>query len=280
MSLRKGLKPLFIYLFLTIYGITTIFPFLWMVITTFKSKGAVFEFPPQLVPDLMFKPGMWDNYAKVLFEHHFMLYLWNSTFISLTASFGQLLTCSLAGFAFARMQFAGKHIIFSILIGTMMIPGEVTIIPEFLMFSKLGWLNTFAPLIIPSLLVGTFGTFLLKEFYSTVPAGLEEAAIIDGCSSFRVYRDIFLPLSGPPLATLFVIAFMNNWNDLLRPVLYTHSPALRTVSQGLMEFHSVYSTDWTLLMTASVIALLPIIVVYVFNQRYILDGMISSGMKG
>jgi multiple sugar transport system permease protein len=251
-----------------------------MVLSSFKSSGAIFEIPPRLIPDLLFKPGMWDSYAKVLKEYHFLNYLWNSVFISTTASLGQLLTCSLAAFAFARMQFPGKEWIFSLLVATMMVPMEVTIIPEFLLFSKLGWLDTYAPLIVPSLLVGAFGTFMLREFFASVPASLEEAAIIDGCSPYQVYGKVFLPLAKPSMATLFIIAFMNNWNEILRPVLYIQSPGLRTLTLGLSQFQSEYNTNWNLLLAGSIITILPLIVVYFFNQRYIIEGAMTSGMKG
>jgi multiple sugar transport system permease protein len=279
MQLRKTQKAV-MYLFLILYSIGTAFPFFWMISSSFKSEGAIMEIPPKWIPDLLFKPGMWDNYVSILIEHHFLLYLWNSTFISFLASLGQIFTCSMAAFAFARMFFPGKNFIFAVLVATLMVPMEVTIIPEFLMFTKIRWIDTFLPLIIPSLLVGAFGTFMLKEHFLGMPQSLEDAAVIDGCKSFQVYWYIFMPSSMPQLATLFIIAFMNNWNDLLRPVLYIQSEHLRTVSIGLTQFQSDYSTNWNLLITASVVTILPLIIVYLFNQKYIIEGMVSSGVKG
>jgi multiple sugar transport system permease protein len=273
-------KKSMIYIFLVLYGITTLFPFMWMLSSSFKSPGALFAIPPVWIPDLLFKPGMWDNYIAVLTEHNFLKYLWNSLFISTLASIGQVLTCSLAGFAFARMEFKGKNIIFAVLLATMMIPTEVTIIPEFLMFSYLKWLDSFLPLIVPSFLVGSFGTFMLKEYYSSMPKSLEDAAIVDGCNAFQIYWSVFMPISKAPIATVFIIAFMHNWNEILRPVLYISSPEKRTVALGLTEFQSVYSTDWNLLLSGAVLSILPLIVVYFFAQRYIIDGMIHSGVKG
>jgi multiple sugar transport system permease protein len=280
MKIRRRIKEWIVYLFLIGYSTTTLFPFVWMLLSSFKSSGAVFEIPPRLIPDQLFKPGMWDSYAVVFKDHHFLRYLGNSALISTTASLGQLLTCSLAAFAFARMSFPGKGWIFSLLVATMMVPMEVTIIPEFLLFSKMGWLDTYLPLIVPSLLVGAFGTFMLREFFSSVPASLEEAAIIDGCSPYRVYANVFLPLAKPSLATLFIIAFMNNWNEMLRPVLYIQTPGLRTLTLGLSQFQSEYSTNWNLLLAGSIITILPLIVVYLFNQRYIIEGTMTSGVKG
>jgi multiple sugar transport system permease protein len=280
MKRRRRIRETFTYLFLAVYGMTTLFPFLWMLLSSFKSPDAIFAIPPRLLPDRLFQPGMWDSYIVVLKEHHFLRYLGNSAFISTSASLGQLLTCSLGAFAFARMPFPGRGWIYSLLVATMMVPVEVTIIPEFLLFSKLHWLDTYAPLIVPSLLVGAFGTFMLREFFAGVPAALEEAAIIDGCSPYRVYWSVFVPLAKPSLATLFIIAFMNNWNEILRPVLYIQSPGLRTLTLGLAEFQSEYNTDWNLLLAGSVIIILPLIAVYLFNQRYIIEGTMSSGVKG
>lgn len=280
MKSKNPIKKLLIYSFLIVYGITTVFPFLWMVSSSFKSPGAIFAIPPKWIPDLLFKEGMWSNYIEVITQHHFLKYLWNSFFISTLASIGQVLTCSLAAFAFARMDFKGKNIIFAMLIAMMMIPTEVTIIPEFLMFSYVNWLDTFLPLIIPSFLVGSFGTFMLKEYFSGIPTSLQDAAIIDGCNAFQIFWKVFLPVSKAPLATLFIIAFINNWNEILRPVLYLNSPEKRTVALGLTEFQSVYSTDWNLLLSGAVLSILPLIIVYFFAQKYIIGGMLSSGVKG
>ncbi len=269
----------FVYVLLIGYGATTVLPFVTMLLSSFRSTDSIMEFPPKF-PDLLFTDRMWDNYKEVLIDRGFWRNMANSLFVAVTASLGQLMTCSMAAFAFARMNFWGKGLVFAVLIATLMVPSEVTIIPEFLLFARLGWLNTFAPLIVPSLLVGSFGTFMLKEFYGTVPKGLEEAAAIDGSTPFRTYLHIFLPISAAPMSVLFIIAFMNSWNELLRPVLYITSPALKTVTQGLREFQSVYTTQWSLLLTATVAAALPVIIVYLFNQRFILESMMHSGVKG
>lgn len=274
------IKKLTLYGFLILYSLTTLFPFIWMLSSSFKSSGAIFAFPPELIPDLLFRPGMFDNYRTVLTEHSFLLYLWNSFFISSMASIGQILTCSMAAFALARLSFPGKGVIFALLIATMMIPDEVTIMPEFLIFSSLDWLDSYLPLIVPSFFVGAFGTFMLKEYFANYPREIEEASIVDGCNYFQTYWHIFMPTAKAALATLFIIAFMNNWNEILRPVLYINSPQLRTVSLGLTEFQTMYTTDWHLLLAATVLSVIPLILVYVFAQKYIIDGMIRSGIKG
>ena len=288
-KLRRMSRQTLIYLILTMIAIFTIFPFLWMLSTSFKSQQAIFALPPQLMPDLLFKPGMWDNYVDVLTRFNFVRYIFNSFFVATMAAIGQIVTSSLAGFAFARMEFRGKNILFAVLLSTALIPIEVSIIPEFLLGAKVfhpllepigGWMDTFAPLIIPSFMVGTFGTFLMREFFSTIPKELEEAAAIDGANMFRVYRSIFLPLSKPALTTLFLIAFINNWNELLRPVLYISDKNLRTLTMGLTSFQGTYESQWNLLLAGSVVSIAPLVIIYIFAQRYIVEGISTTGLKG
>ncbi|NLG73648.1 MAG: carbohydrate ABC transporter permease [Chloroflexi bacterium] len=272
-------RNLFSYLVLSVFAFTTIFPFLWMVITTFKSRGAIFAIPPTLVPDLLFKPGMWDSYIEVLTRYNFVRYIGNSMFVSTMAAIGQLITASLAGFAFARMEFRGKYILFGLLLATTMVPTEVVIIPEFLLMAQLKWLDTYLPLIVPSFLVASFGTFMLREFFSSIPVELEEAALLDGASVFQIYRHIYLPLSLPAMTTLFLIAFINNWNELLRPVLYISDSDLRTVTIGLTTFQNEYGAQWHLLLSAAVVSILPLLIIYIFAQRYIVQGIATTGLK-
>lgn len=283
--LKTNLK----YIVLSVFAFLTIFPFLWMLSTSFKSQQAIFSLPPQLVPDLLGEPEMWDNYSEVLTRHNFVRYTFNSFFVATMAAMGQIATSSLAGFAFARMQFRGKNLIFAILLSTALIPVEVSIIPEFLLGAKVfdpilapigGWMDTYAPLIIPSFMVGTFGTFLMREFFSTIPTELEEAAVIDGAGTFRIYRSIFVPLSIPAMTTLFLIAFINNWNELLRPVLYISDKDLRTVTMGLTTFQGAFEAQWGLLMAGSVVSIVPLVIIYIFAQRWVIEGIATTGLKG
>ena len=275
----KTMGTLFSYFLLAIFTFTTIFPFLWMLATTFKSRGAIFSLPPTLYPDLLFQEGMWDAYREVLTRHNFLRYSLNSLFVAGMAAIGQLITGSLAGFAFARMKFRGSSLLFGLLLATTMIPVEVSIIPEFLLMAELGWLDTFLPLIVPSFLVGSLGTFMLREFFGTIPEELVEAAVLDGASAFRIYKDIFLPISIPALTTLFLIAFIHNWNELLRPVLYISSPELRTVTIGLTTFQSEYGAQWNLLLAGAVISVIPLLVIYIAAQRYVVEGIATTGLK-
>ena len=267
------------YLILLVFAFITIFPFLWMLLTTFKSSKAIFAIPPVWIPDKLFQPGMWDNYVTVFTKHNFIRYTFNSIFVSFMAAAGQVITCSLAGFAFARMEFRYKNFLFGALLATSMVPVEVSIIPEFLMMIKLGWLNTYLPLIVPSFLTGAYGTFMLREFFANIPQDLEDAAAIDGASVFGIYYKIFLPLAGSALVTLFVLAFINNWNALLRPVFYISESHLRTLPLGLMAFKGAYESQWHLLLTGSVISIVPLLVLYIFAQRFIIEGIATTGLK-
>ncbi len=273
-------KKITFYTLLSIMGFFSVFPLLWMVATSFNSSGAIFKVPPTIIPDMLFKHGMWSNYVSIFKDYNFGRFTLNSTIVAFGAAIGQLITCSMAAFAFAKMQFKGKEILFGLLLATMMIPLEVTIIPEFLIMFKLHWLNTYLPLIVPSFLVGSFGTFLLREFFENVPDDLIDAAVIDGANSFAIYRKIFLPLAKTPLTALFLIAFMNNWNALLRPVLYIDKESLFTLTIGLTNFQSQYESQWNLLLSGSVVSILPLIILYIFLQKYFVEGIAGTGIKG
>ncbi len=275
----RWLRNTFSYFLLSLIAFTTIFPFLWMLITTFKSRGAIFSLPPELWPDLLFKEGMFDSYVQVLTKYNFLRYSANSAFVAGMAAIGQLITAALAGFAFARMEFRGRALLFALLLSTTMIPTEVVIIPEFLLMARLGWLDSYLPLIVPSFLVGSFGTFMLREFFAGIPNELVEAAVLDGATTFKIFTNIFLPLSVPALTTLFLIGFIHNWNDLLRPVLYISSTSLRTVTIGLTTFQGEFGAQWNLLLSGAVVSILPLLIVYIFAQRYIVEGIATTGLK-
>jgi multiple sugar transport system permease protein len=277
--LPRVARTFLVYAILLFFAFTTIFPFLWMVSTTFKSRGAIFALPPTLYPDLLFKPGMFDSYIQVLTKYNFIRYIFNSLFVAGMAAIGQIFTASLAGFAFAKMEFRGKWFFFGLLLATTMIPNEVVIIPEFLLMVKLGWLDTYLPLIVPSFLVGTLGTFMLREFFMSIPEELVDAALLDGATTLGIYWHIFLPLSMPAMTTLFLLAFINNWNELLRPVLYISTSSLRTVTIGLTSFQNEYGAQWNLLLSGAVISILPLIIVYILAQRYIVAGIATTGLK-
>lgn len=269
-----------LYCALIAYAVVSLSPFAWMLITSFKQPGDLFRLPPTLVPSMLFTERPFENYATVLVERDFLRFFFNSAFVSVTAAIGQVLTCSLAGYALARLPLPGKNVLFAVILATAFVPTEVTIIPEFLLMRWFGWMDTFLPLIVPSFFIGSFGTFMLREYFAALPDEFAEAARIDGAGPFKVFWQIYLPLAQPALVSVFVVAFITNWDELLRPILYLNSPELYTVPRGLMSLVSEYEAEWTLFMAGSVISTLPLVLVYVLAQRHVLQGFMAGGVKG
>lgn len=264
------------HLVLALGALTMVGPFLWMLSSSLKAEADVFIFPPQWIP----APPRWSNYADLMNTMPFALFTLNSFKIAILVTFGQLLSCSLAAYAFARFKFPGRDILFFILLSALMIPGEVTLIPVYLIMRDLGWLNTHLPLIVPYFFGGAFGTFLLRQFFLTIPGELEDAARIDGAGRFVIYRRIFLPLAKPALATLGLFIFLGQWNSLLGPVIYLNDQSQMTLTVGLAYMQGEYSTQWNLLMAGTVVSVLPILVLYAFAQKYFVQGVVLSGLKG
>lgn len=279
-TLKRAPALAALYAVLLAYAAVTLMPFAWMLITSFKESRDVFRLPPSFVPTMLYGPNPLANYTEVLTRHDFLLYFRNSFFVSTMAALGQVATCALAGYAFARMELPGKNAIFALILATAFVPTEVTIIPEFLLMRGLGWIDSFLPLIVPSFLVGSFGTFMLREYFASLPGEYGEAARIDGAGPWRIFWRVYLPLARPALISVFVIAFINNWDELLRPLLYLNSPELRTVPLGLMRFVGEFEAEWTLLIAGSVASTLPLILIYVLGQKYVLEGFAGGGVKG
>lgn len=280
MTLRRAPALFTLYAVLLAYAAVTLMPFAWMLITSFKESRDVFRLPPSFVPTKLSGEAPFSNYTEVLTQHDFLLYFRNSMFVSTMAALGQVGTCALAGYAFARMELPGKNVIFALILATAFVPTEVTIIPEFLLMRGLGWIDSFLPLIVPSFLVGSFGTFMLREYFASLPGEYGEAARIDGAGPWRIFWRVYLPLARPALISVFVIAFINNWDELLRPLLYLNSPELRTVPLGLMRFVGEFEAEWSLLMAGSVASTLPLILIYILGQKYVLQGFSGGGVKG
>lgn len=256
-------------------SLVMIFPFLWMVSTSFKSDPEVFVYPPIWIPDQI----LWENYLDVLKLLPFGRYLVNTTVVAVTVTLLELVTSSFAAFAFARLRFPGRDKLFLLYLGTLMIPGQVTIIPNFLLMGWLGWVDTYMALIIPAAF-SAFGTFLLRQFFLSIPPELEQAARMDGCSYFGIYRHIILPLSGPALATLAVFAFMTQWNAFLWPLIVTNRETMRTLTVGLRYFGDEQATQFNYLMAGAVMSLIPILIVFFALQRYFVRGIAMTGLGG
>jgi multiple sugar transport system permease protein len=264
------------YTALTVLGLLWVAPFLWMVFTSLKSPVEAYRVPPTIVPQVW----AWGNYAQALSLLPFGRFYLNSAVVAGLITVGQLVTCSLGAYAFARLRFPFRGPLFVAYLATMMIPFEVTMIPVFVMMRTLGWIDTYPALIVPHLF-SAYGTFLLRQFFLTLPRELEDAARIDGCGHFQTYWRIALPLSGPALATLGTFVFMWAWNQLMWPLIVTNSLEMRTIPFGLAMFLGENRTiEWNLLMAAATAALLPMIAVFLFFQRYFVEGITLTGIKG
>jgi len=256
-------------------AVTMILPFLWTVSTSLKHISEVFVFPPAFFGEQI----RWDNYLRISERFPFGTYLVNSVKVTVIVTLAQLVTSSMAGFVFARLRFRGRDMLFGLYLATMMIPAQVTMIPNFIMMRQYNLVDTHWSLILPAL-VSAFGTFLLRQFFLTIPAALEDAARIDGCSPFGVYWRVFVPLSKPAMATLGVFVFMGTWNDFLAPLVYINTQANMTLPLGLASMQGMYSTDWPVLMAGTVITIAPLIVVFLLAQDFFIKGVTLSGLKG
>lgn len=259
-----------------IYGLAflTIAPFLWMVLTSVKDMSEIFTYPPKWWPEVF----RFENYVNAFQAAPFGRFYLNSVLVATLVTFGQLITCSMAAFAFARLRFKGRDLLFYIFLGTMMIPYNVTMIPSFMILYWLGWIDTYYALIVPGL-ASAFGTFLLRQFFLTIPRELEEAAYIDGASKFSVLWRIIMPLAKPALATLAIFTFMGVFNDFIWALIVINSEELHTVQLGLAIFRDRYTTQWDLLMAGSVTSVMPILIVFFFAQKYFIKGITLSGLK-
>lgn len=262
-----------IYLVLIAFGITTLAPFTWMILTSVK--------PLQEVESGAIMPKKWTpgNYGEVFEQVAFLRYYANSIFVASWATFLTLLTSSMAAFAFARLQWPGRDTVFKLYLGTMMVPGVVTMIPNFSIMVKLHLLDSYTGLIVPASF-SAFGTFLLRQFMITIPAALDEAATIDGASPWKVFWEVTMPLLKPGLVTLAVFTFMGNYGSLFWPLIMIKSDSLRTLPIGMMVFDSAYGRATNLLMAASVMSILPPALLFIFLQRYIIQGIQLGAVKG
>jgi len=252
-------------------------PLMWMVSSSFKLEQRVFQMPPQLIPD-PFRP---QNYVDALTYKPFHIYFKNTMFLVLMNELAILLAASFCAYGFARIRFPGRDLWFAIVLSTMMVPYVVLMVPQFVIFSRLHWIDTFLPLTVPYFFGGgAFNIFLLRQFFRTIPEELADAARIDGCNEFAIYARIIMPLAKPALITVAIFTFMGTWNDFMGPLLYLNSPQRFTVSIGLATFRSVLNTRWDLLMAASTATTLPVIIVFFMAQRYFVQGVVLSGLKG
>jgi multiple sugar transport system permease protein len=271
----RGLGRALLYTALAVGGLLMMFPFIWMVSTSFQSAGALLVPPPQLIPS----PIETGNYAEVATAFPLGRFLLNSVGVAAVSTALQLLTSAMAAYAFARLTFRGRDALFLVYIATLMVPLQVTILPLFVEMKYLGQVDSYAGLVLPSI-ASAFGTFLLRQAFLGLPRELEEAAFIDGAGHLAVFRRIVVPLARPALATFGIFAFMASWNSFLWPLVIVNSPDLMTLPVGLSNLQGRYATAWNLLMAGSTVAVIPILIVYIVGQKYVIRGVALTGLKG
>jgi ABC-type glycerol-3-phosphate transport system permease component len=254
-----------------------ILPFLWMFSTSLKEPDQIFVYPPQWIPS----PPRWENFSEGWVKYlPFTTFLINSLKISINAVIGNLVSCALPAYAFARLRARGKSLLFAAVLATMVLPTEVTIVPQYILFTNLGWNNTHWPLLVPPWLGWPFFIFLLRQFFLTIPKDLDDAARIDGASSGQILWHIILPLSKPALATVAIFAFIGNWNNYLAPLIYLRDEELLTLAIGLNQFRGQFGNiDYHLMMAVAVLVLIPVLIVFFIGQRWFVQGIALTGMK-
>ncbi len=263
------------YAVLITVALLMVVPFVWMVTTSLQSLDRVFRGGLQFLPI----PPQWDNYSKAWNAVPFDRFFINSVVVAIAVTLGQVVTSAMAAYAFARLHFPFRDQIFLLYLGTLMIPAQVTIIPNFILMRDFKWTDSYLALVVP-FLVSTFGTFLLRQFFLTLPRDLEDAAKIDGASHWAIFTRVIVPLSGPALASLAIFVFLGSWNSFLWPLIVTNSIEMRTIPVGLRVFQGEYTTNYPLMMAAASLALIPMLVVYMLGQKYFVRGITLTGMAG
>ncbi len=263
-----------LYLLMLIGCAIMLLPFFWMLTTSLKTELGTMRTPPQWIPPQLH----WENYATAWSMAPFGRYFFNSFFIAIMSTIGEVVTVVLASYAFAKLRFFGKNVLFSILLGTLMIPGEMLLIPNYVTLTRLGWLDSYQGLIIPWV-ASVFGIFLLRQFFRSIPDELWDAARIDGCSRLRYLWRVMVPLSKPAILTVALFGFLGSWNSFQWVLLMTNSERMRTIPVGLLTFSSEVGTAYNLLMAASVMAIIPILILFFFTQKQFIQGIARTGIK-
>lgn len=276
MKSRMFVGQFTVYTILIIGAVCCLLPFFWLVRSSLMTSGQIFEMPPLWIPS----PFKFSNYTDALTTVEFGRFFKNTAFITLLCIIGAILSSSICAYSFARLQWPGRKLIFGLLLSSMMLPGAVTLIPTFIGWKLVGLINTYYPLILPAWFGSAFDIFLLRQFYSTIPKELDEAAYVDGANHFTIYWRIILPLSKPALIVIGLFSFMNTWNDFMGPLVYLNEESKYTVALGLQMFQSLHSAQWHLLMAASMVVITPVIIVFFIGQRYFIEGITLTGLKG
>lgn len=273
----RVVRPLILHVVLIGLSLVMLVPLAWVLSTSLQANGKEFAFPPQWIPS----PIEWSNYPTALTTVPFAAYFRNTLVIAVSATVGAVLTSSWAAFAFSRLHFPGRNVYFSLALSTLMVPYVVTLIPSFIIFQHLHWINTFAPLIVPSWFGGgAFNIFLLRQFFLTLPRELDDAARADGANEFWIWARIVVPLSKPALAAVAILTFIFHWNDFLAPLIYLNSPSKYTLSLGLASFQDRYGGFFNLMMAAAIVMIVPVLMVFSAGLRFFMRGIALTGMAG
>ena len=276
-SVNRQSKKMLSYVLMTIIGIILLIPLLWMVFTSLKPMEEIVRYPPTFFPEKI----VWENYLDTIAAFPFWRYARNTLFITLLVVIGNVLSNSFIAYGFAKLDFPGKKLMFALVLSTMMIPGFVTMIPQYVLFSKIGWVGTYLPLIVPSFFGNAFNIFLMRQFYLSINNELIEAAEIDGANHLYIWSHLMLPLTKPALITIAINSFNAAWNDFLGPLLYIQDQEKYTLQIGLQVFQNQATTQWNYLMAGATLVLIPTILLFFFAQRYFIEGMdLTGGSKG
>ena len=264
------------YFALTVGGTLMLFPFIWMISLSMGTMKDIFRIPPRWIPERL----TFRNYPEALFEFPFFMYLKNTLTIAAVNIVGTLLSCTAPAYALSRLRWPGRDTFFVIMLATMMIPPQVTMIPMYIVWHRLALLDTYVPLMLPSFFGWAYHTFLSRQYFSTIPLELEDAARVDGCGYISTYFRIMLPLSIPLMVTLALFSFVGDWNDFFGPLIYLQTPTKYTLQLGLLSFRGQYRTNVPALMAASVLMLIPVIAIFMVGQSYFIRSVVLSGLKG
>jgi multiple sugar transport system permease protein len=265
-----------VFLILSILAIGYIFPFYFSIITSLKTDAQVFLFPPQMYPPT----PQWLNYPTATQYIPFWLYMWNTFVICALTVIGTLLSCTLIAYGFSRINFPGRELLFIVYLSTIMLPGQVTMIPLYIFYRQLGWVGTIAPLVVPAFFGNVFYVFLLRQFFRTIPQEFSDAARIDGAGEIGILINVILPLCKPALFTVGLFSFLAAYQDFLGPLIYLSNQDQFTISLGLKMFQGMYGQQWQLMMAASVLSMAPVVLFYFLTQRTLVQGITMTGLKG
>lgn len=275
MKKKQAISKTIIVLLLLIVAVIMILPFIWMVLGSVKMKSELFAVPLKWLPET----PVWSNYKEVFEKVPFLEFYWNTAKVAILSTIGQVVFCALSAYAFAKLEFKGRDLLFIFYLATMMIPSQVTMIPQYELMNEIGLLNNHWTLIILHWF-NPFGVFLLRQFFISIPNSLVEAARIDGASEVKIFTRVMCPLAKPAFATLITLTFLNSWNDFQGPLIFLSSKEKFTLQMGIRYFQQMFGTEYTLIMASTTMSLIPILIIYMICQKYFIEGIAASGIKG